>query len=218
MKSKVNIMKKIILILLFFSFTAFSVSAQQTKTPDELTNKQWEDLFTALENENWDTAFDLSTKYLKQLNDSDEAKSIGNLRYICLYSAAGKVSAGKMTYEKLGEFVKDFVGKKLVFPFRQISAKCGSGLNFICFSDGVKNKALVAAANQAGTSILAFEYLQLKVDFDYTKYDGKEAAAAGIAKSIVPNPNKSTIVILRIYISDGSIMLRDEIEKKTDKK
>ncbi len=211
-------MKQLILILLLLSFTLISVSAQKAKTSDEMTDKQWRELFTALGDENWDTAFDLSTKYLKLIKGYDEAKSIANLRYICLYSAAGKVSVGKMSYEKLEEFVKDFVGKELVFPYRQVAVKCQGALNFICSSDGAKNKAFVSAANQAGTTILAFEHLQLKEDFDFAKHDGKEAAVGGVAKSIVPNLNKSNIVILRIYISDGYIVLAEQKEKKASAK
>jgi hypothetical protein len=214
---KVIFMKQIILIILLFCFTTITVSAQKAKTTGELTDKQWQDLFTALGNENWDTAFDLSTKYLKQLKDDDEAKSIGNLRYMSLYSAAGKVFEGKMSYDKLDEFVKGFVGKKLVFPYRQISVKC-KGFNFVCPSSEAKNKAMVTAMNRAGTTILAFEYLQFKENFDFAKYDGKEIAVGGIAKSIVPNPNKSNIVILRIYISDGDAILPEQKEKKASEK
>jgi len=210
-------MKQIILILLFCCLTAISVSAQNAKTADEITDKQWQDLFSALQTENWNTAFDLSTKYLKQLKDDDEAKSIGNLRYMALYSAAGKVFDGKMSFDRLEEFVKGFVGKKIVFPRRQISVKC-KGFNFLCPSKETKNKAMVTAMNQAGTTILAFEYLQFKENFDFAKYDGKEVAVGGVAKSIIPNPNKTNIVILRIYISDGYVILPEQKEEKASDK
>ena len=210
-------MKQIILILLFCCFTTISVSAQKAKTTDEITDKQWQDLFSALQTENWDTAFDLSTKFIKQLKDDDEAKSIGNLRYMALYSAAGKVFEGKMSFDKLEEFVKGFIGKKLVFPRRQVSVKC-KGFNFVCPSKETKNKAMVTAMNQAGTTILAFEYLQFKEDFDFSKYNEKTIAVGGVAKSIVPNPNKTNIVILRIYISDGYVILSEQKEEKTSDK
>ena len=210
-------MKQFILILALFGLTVISISAQKTKTADEISDKQWQELFVALDDENWGVAFNLSTKYLKQLKDNDEAKSIGNLRYMCLYSAAGKVFEGKMSYDKLEEFVKGFVGKKLVFPYRQISVK-RKGFNFIAPSSETKNKAMVTAANKAGTTILAFEYLEIKDNFDFAKHDGEEVAIGGIAKSIIPNPNKSNIVILRIYISDGYVMLPGEKEEKASGK
>ena len=212
-------MKQIILILFLLSFTVISVSAQKTKTSDELTDKQWQDLFTVLENENWNSAFELSAQYLKILKDNDEAKSIANLRYMYLYAAAAKVSEGNMSYDELEKKVKDFVGKKIVFPFRQIAVKCrGNEFNFTCASNEAKNKAVTVATNKKSTSIFAFEYVELKEDFDFDKHKGETAAIGGVVKSIVPNPNKSKIVILRIYISDGYFMLAKSKEKKASEK
>jgi hypothetical protein len=211
-------MKQIILILLFCCFSSISVSAQNAKTADQITDKQWQDLFSALGNEDWNTAFGLSDKYLKLLKDNDEANSIANLRYMYLFSAAGRVSERKMSYDELEQIVKSFVGKKIVSPFRTIAAKCeGREFNFICPSDNAKNKIVTVATNKAATSIYAFEYTQLKEDFDFDKYKGKFAAVSGVVKSIVPNPNKSTLVILRIYISDGYVILKEQMEKKTSK-
>ncbi|MCA1642764.1 MAG: hypothetical protein LC785_12630 [Acidobacteria bacterium] len=207
-------MKQVLLLSLIFGLTVISLSAQ-AKTPNELTDKQWQDLFAALNNEDWNTAFDLSDEYLKLLKDNDEAKSIANLRYMYLYSAAGKVFVGSMSYEELEKTIKNFVGKKIVFPFRQIATKCRGEFNYICASGDAKNKAMTAATNKKGTSIFAFEYVQLKEDFDFDKHEGKTAAIGGVVKSIVPNPNKSTIVILRIYISDGYILLAEQKEKRS---
>lgn len=211
-------MKQIILTLFLLGFTTISVSAQQAKTSDELTSRQWQDLITSLKNENWTSAFDLSTEYLKLLKDNDEAKSIANLRYMYLYSAAGKVFEGSMSYEELEKKVKDFVGKKIAFPYRRIAVKCRGEFNFICASDDAKNKAVTAAANKKGTSIFAFEYVQFSEDFDLDKHKGETAAIGGIVKSIVPNPNKSTIVILRIYVSDAYILLAAQKEKNVSEK
>lgn len=211
-------MKQIILILLLFSFTAISVSAQKAKVSNELTDKQWQELVAALGNENWNTAFDLSDKYLKLLKDNDEAKSIANLRYIYLYAAAGKVSEGNMSFEELEKNVKNFVGKKVVMPYRQIAPECQSSLNFICSSDEAKNKAFVTATNQNGTTIHSFEYIQLKEDFNFAKHAGEEAAIGGVVQSIVPNPNKSRAIVMRIYISDAYIKLREEQTKKASEK
>jgi hypothetical protein len=123
-----------------------------------------------------------------------------------------------MSYEELEKIVNNFVGKKIVFPFRRIAIKCRGEFNYICASDDAKNKTITAATNKKGTSIFAFEYVQLKEDFDFDKHKGETAAIGGVVKSIVPNPNKSTIVILRIYISDGYIMLAEQKEKRSSAK
>lgn len=192
---------------------AMTASAQ-TKTSLELSDKQWQDLFAALNAEDWNTAFDLSDKYLKLLKDTDEADSVAKLRYMYLYAAAGKVSAGNMSYEELEQNVKNFVGKKIVFHYRQIADKCQGKFNLICASDDAMNKAVTAATNRKGTSIFAFEYVQLKEDFDFAKHKGEIATIGGIVKSIEPNPNKSKLLIMRIYVSDGYIMLAEQKGKK----
>ncbi|HYE73524.1 MAG TPA: hypothetical protein VEF04_09335, partial [Blastocatellia bacterium] len=216
LKTKVKYMRQILSISLIFCLTVISLSAQ-AKIPNELTDKQWQELFAALDAEDWNAAFDLSDKYLKLLRDNDEAESIANLRYMYLYSAAGKVSVGSMSYEDLEKKVNPFVGKRIVFPFRRIATKCRGAFNYICASDDAKNKAVTAAANKRATSIFAFEYVQLKEDFNFEKHQGEAAAVGGVVKSIVPNPNKSTIVILRIYISDGYIMLAEQNGQRASK-
>jgi hypothetical protein len=211
-------MKKTFLITLILLFAIVSVSAQKTETVPELTEAQWDELITSLATEKWTTAYDLSTQYIKLLKNNDEAKSIGNLRYMALYSAAGKVGAGDMTFEDLEKFVKDFVGKKVVLPFREIKAKCNGELNFICPSESEKNKAITAATNVAGTTIHAFEYVQFKEDPNFAKHNGEMVSIGGVVQSIVPNPNKSKFLVMRIYLSDGFLIPMKAPEKATDKK
>ncbi|HJP91265.1 MAG TPA: hypothetical protein VJ875_04870 [Pyrinomonadaceae bacterium] len=84
------------------------------------------------------------------------------LRYIYLYAAAGNVSAGVMSFEELERVVKGFSGKEIVLPFRSIKMDCHGDFNFICATEGSKDRLIVAATNKAGTTIHAFEYVQLK--------------------------------------------------------
>ena len=203
-------MKQIILIIFLLTLTTVSALAQETKSSEKLTDRQWQDLLTAVGSEDWNSAYDLSLKYLKFLKDDDEAASIANLRYIYLYAAAGKVSEGNMSFEELEKSVKNFVGKKVVLPYHPITQKCQSAMNFVCASDGAKNKVFIIATNKTGTTIHSFEYVELKEDFDFAKHDGEDASIGGIVKSIVPNPNKSRAIVMRIYISEGYIKLREQ--------
>jgi hypothetical protein len=206
-------MKRVFVIAIIFCFSVIPVAAQKTKTPVQLTESQWQGIFTALRNENWTAAFNLSGKYLKQLKDNDKAKSIANLRYIYLYAAAGKVSEGTMSFAEIAKYVKTLIGKKVVMPYRQIAQECQGSFNFICPTDA-KNKAIVAAANKKGTTVHSFEYIQLKENLDFAKHEGEKAAIAGVIRSIVPKPNKSKLIILRIYISDGYLIFSDPQMKK----
>ncbi|HEV7643290.1 MAG TPA: hypothetical protein VGO50_05040 [Pyrinomonadaceae bacterium] len=201
-------MNKFLFITFLFILSSVSIYAQTPKQADPITEKQWKELLVALTKENWDTGFDLSAKYLKLVKEEDDAQRVARLRYMYLYSAAGKVYEDKMDYDKLERLVKDLVGKEIAFPYRAIKLDCNGEFNFICWSaDEAKNKTMVSASNKKGTSIFAFEYVELKDKFDFAKNAGRKAELGGKIKAIEPNPNRSKIVILRIYVSEGRINL-----------
>lgn len=206
-------MKRFILTVTVLCILFGSTFAQKASPTDLISEKQWSELFSSLSDENWDRAFALSGEYIKLLKDDDNAESIANLRYMLLFSAAGRVSEKKMGYDDLEKIAKVLVGKKLAFPFHPIEASCnGRQFNSICPTDKGKNKVMTASSNRLATTIFAFEYTDLKEDFDFAAHAGEMAAIIGTVKSIEPNPNRSTLVILRIYITDGSIVFRDEIK------
>src|ERR1051325_3809031 len=111
-------------------------------------------------------------------------------------------SNSSMSFEELEKSVIDFIGKEVVLPFRTIAQHCRGDLNFICPSEGGKDKLIIAATNKAGTNIHAFEYVQLKGAFDLASHEGEEASISGTIASIQPNPNKSRFLVMRIYISN----------------
>src|SRR5439155_6066686 len=199
-------MKTLFLTLsLILVLVAFVTGQNADTTEKKLTDAQWKPLFSALSNEDWKQAFDLSSTYLDQLKNDDNAKSIANLRYMYLYSAAGEVSEGKMTFEDLEKKISIFAGKKIVLPFREISNACQTAFNIICGSTEEKKRAFITASNKTATTIHSFEYIELAEDFDFAKNSGKKGAVLGTVKAIVPNPNKSRAIVMRIYISDAKI-------------
>lgn len=84
----------------------------------------------------------------------------------------------------------------------------GVDFNAVCKSDG-PHDIMVASSNRAATTIHAFEYVKLKDKLDWNKADGTVAAIRGKIGSIVPNPNRSRLLIMRIYVVDAAIVLRD---------
>lgn len=204
-------MSRIIFAMLLLCAAGLSAAAQ-TKPSTEVTEAQWHDVLVAVTNEEWSTTVELSSRYLKQLKESDER--LPRLRYIYLYAAAGKVSEGEMSYDELEKSVKDFVGKEVVLPYRTIALHCRGDLNFICPDDKDKDKLMVAATNKMGTNIHAFEYVQLKEPFDFASHDGEEASISGTIDSIQPNPNKSRVLVMRLYISKASVNLSKQEQQK----
>jgi len=174
----------------------------------EVTEAQWEALLKAVGGEDWNQGFDLVEKYMKETKEGDVR--LPKLRYVLLFTAAGKVSEGKMSYDRLSEITKDMVGKEIIFPYRQIDTDPKPGdLNFILQPKDANRDLFVAATNKAGTTIHDFEYIKLKDDFKVEGHDGQYASIFGVIDAIKPNPNKSLAIVLRIYISNGSVKLKE---------
>lgn len=209
-------MKRIIIAVLCLYALSLSALAQQPKPTAEVTDKQWRNLLVAVSNENWDMAVNLSSKYLKQLKERDER--LPRLRYIYVYAAAGKVSEGEMSFDELEQSVKDVIGKEVVLPYRPITQNCRGALNFICSSEGAKDKLFVTATNKTGTTIHSFEYVQLKENFDVASHEGEEASIGGIIEAIKPNPNRSRAIVMRVYITKGVIKIKGQEPQKTSMK
>jgi hypothetical protein len=207
-------MNRIVFTMILLCASCLLAVAQQPEQNTEVTEAQWRSVLVAVSNEDWGTAVELSSKYLKQLNEDDER--LPRLRYIYMYAAAGKVSEGGMSFDELEQSLKAFSGKEVVLPYRPIAQHCKGDLNFICPAEGGKDQLIIAATNKAGTTIHAFEYVQLKESFDLASHDGEEASISGTIDSIQSNPNKSRFLVLRIYISGASVTLKKRERQKAD--
>ena len=197
-------MKRIACYIILAASFATAIAQQPNATPT-VSDDDFQKVLVAVSNEDWDNAVALSSKFLKQMKADD--KRIPRLRYIYLYAAAGKVTNGKMEFDDFAQSAKEFVGKEVELPFRPIKLECRGGMNFICPSNDKPDRVMVAATNKTGTSILAFEYVQLKEPFDFAHHEGDKASISGRIDAIVPNPNKSRFLVMRLFIEDGVINL-----------
>lgn len=207
---------KATLTLIFLFIFLLNAHAQEKEQAGKLTDVQLNSLFSELANENWKEAFNLSSKYLEQLKNDDGAQSIANLRYILIYSAAGSVSIGKLSYEDLEKELPKVVDKKIATPFHPLGVECRPPMfNYICKTKEGEYDASTTATNRKATSIFAFEYIKLAKKFDIDKHQEKLATVIGTVDKIVPNPNRSTLVILRIYIKDAEIVLQSDVKSNS---
>jgi hypothetical protein len=215
-KRCVNTMKTVFLALSLLLISTFIVSGQKVDlTENKVTDAQWGSLFSALEKEEWKDAFDLSSRLLDQLKNDDDANSVPNLRYMLIYSAAGAVSVGKMSYDNLEKQLRKVVGKKIATPFHPLGIDCRPPMfNSICKTKEGEYDASITTTNRLATSILAFEYIKLAKKFDIPKYQGEMAAVLGTVDRIVPNPNRSNLVILRIFTKDAEIVLQKDMDSQ----
>lgn len=203
-------MKRFILAALILVLCAAGALAQAQPVSDTLTDEQWMPLYKALESEDWDAGERLASKYLDEVKPQPGDNTLGRLRFMYLYTAAGRISAGKMTYDELEKRIKDMAGKEIVFPGRFIKSKCQTGADFnaVCKAESPYD-VMITSSNRAGTTIHSFEYIKLKEKIDWAKTKGKVAAIMGTIESIAPNPNKSRLLIMRIYVTDAFVKLKD---------
>ena len=204
-------MKRIVCCISLAAFFA-TVFAQQPNPAATVTDDDFQKVLIAVSNEDWETAVALSSKFLKQMKDDD--KRLPRLRYIYLYAAAGKVTDGKMEFDDFAKSAKEFVGKEVELPYRPITLECRGAMNFICPSNEKQDRAMVAATNKTGTSILAFEYVQLKEPFDFAHHEDERASISGNIDAIVPNPNKSRFLVMRLFITNGVVNLKGKAPRQ----
>lgn len=212
-----KIMKTIITALILLLIVAGVGAPQSTlpvTSPPDLTREELAPLFEGLEREDWNASFQLASQYLEKLKNDDSVTSIGQLRYMLIIAAAGKVYAGSMSYDELDRILQKVRGKKITTPLLLIKSSCAAqgAFNFIC-SGSPDHDLSITASNHTGSTILAFEYFKLAKAFDIARNNGQVAAVTGVLDRIEPNPNHSNLVILRMYVKVAKVIMRSELEK-----
>ena len=187
-----------------------TVNSQQASVSKALSEQEWEKLFSVLETEDWEKSAELSKQYLARLKTEDAQKSLARLRYMLLFSSAGKVTAGKMSYDELKKVADPLVGTEVQLPYGNILRDCRGNFGAVCLTSKGSFDVTVASANQNATNIHAFVYTDLSEGFDSDALPGKIGAVRGVVESIQYNPNQSKIWLMRVFLKDGSIVLAPE--------
>jgi hypothetical protein len=190
--------RKFIFFSLLLLIPVFAAPAQTSKmvlkenTPNvesvpkiarEISTEDWGRLESAILRENWETAALLSEQFLRDLELETKDNQISRLRYIYIYSLAGKLIAHSLLGEKsdeektrllLEKASKDFIGKQFVFPVRKILANCKGVVNYVCESKENPGFVRIAATNSSGSAIHLFEYVDMNSLVDVVKHNKKE--------------------------------------------
>ena len=176
----------------------FMAARAQTITYDDFKG-----LIPYLQSEDWKSAFKQSSKLLKSANnDTSDIKAI--ILYINIFSAAGMVSEGEMTYKELEKNVMKYKGQKIIMAAHPVLPGGKSGMNQIAFkSTDTTNEASTTATNAKATSILCFEYFYFNHKIDIASFGSSVVRCGGILEKIEPNPHQSNIWILRLTVKDA---------------
>jgi hypothetical protein len=187
-----------ILITIAALFIGLSQSYAQT-----LTHEDFKGLIPYLKIEDWKSAFEESSQFLKSA-DKDTSEFHAIILYINIFSAAGMVTENKMTYKELKKNIMKFQGQKIIMPAHPVTMKDGA-LRQIKFDvTDSTNEAFTSATNSKGSNILCFEKFLFKDKINLDEFPEKSyVRCGGTLEKIETNPNKSTIWILRLTITDA---------------
>lgn len=167
-----------------------------------ISYEDFKGLIPYLKSENWRSAFQESSKLLKTANqDTSDFKAI--VLYINIFSAAGMVTNGQMTYTELESNVYQFQGQKIIMSAHPLTIKDGA-LNCLKFSvTDSTNEAFASATNSKGTNILCFEKFYFKDKQNPTNFGNSFVRCGGTLEKIELNPNKSKIWVLRLTVKNA---------------
>lgn len=185
-----------------------------TSNPAAISDKEWQTINDALRTEDWKRSSELSSQLLSRVKIENEIKQLAQLRYIYLYSLAGKVITYSMAHSKvnedaarreLNEAADNLVGKEFIMPARQFLADCGKVLNYICRVSKNDNALRVTATNKEGTAIHSFETVLFDQKIDLKEFVGKEVFLGGTLAKIDFNEDKSDLWIMRLSFVKGFV-------------
>lgn len=193
-------MRKIVAVIVLA--LTITISYAQTISYDDFKS-----IIPSLQKEDWSSAFNTSKNLLEAApNDSSDFKAI--VIYINIFSAAGMVTEGKMTYDELEQNIMKFKGQKILMSAHPVSENEGNTLGQIYFSEnGSKFEGFTTATNAKGTNIFCFEKFYFNDKLNLKKLKKSNVRCGGTLDKIELNPNKSMIWIVRLTVTDASVRI-----------
>lgn len=188
---------KFILIFLFPFFIGTTIYGQV------ITYDDFKTVIPYLQKEDFKGAFEKTNQLLSSTqNDTSDLRGI--VTYMNIFSSAGMVSLGQMSYDEFSKNANKYVGQYVVMPAHPCIDSSKNGFNSLQFinKDG-QLQGMTISANTKATTILCFEYFEYAEPVNPSDYIDKNVRCGGILKSVETNPNKSTIWISRLHISNA---------------
>jgi hypothetical protein len=211
-------MKKLIFFIVLFSLAVSVTFGQkraavnsapknivQAARAGEIAEADWLRMADAMYLENWEKSSALAAQNLQKLKTDNAKKQLAQLRYIYLYSLAGKVSEGKMAFAEFERVANGFVGQEFMLVSRQLLADCSTKVNYICAAKDNERVLRVTATNRAATKIHLFEYVVLSERFDLRANSEKLAFLGGNLKKVESSLYKPDMKIMRLIFDKGYV-------------
>jgi hypothetical protein len=156
-----------------------------------------------LQKEDFKEAFEKTSQLLSTTqNDSSDLRGI--VTYMNIFSSAGMVTLDQLTHDEFIKNANKYVGQRLVMSAHPCVDSSAQGYNSLSFvmQDGTL-QGMTISANNKKTSILCFEYFKYADEINPADFIGKNVRSGGTLASVEVNPNKSTIWIARLRVTDS---------------
>ena len=189
------------------------VSEKTEKSP--VSASEWSELESSLQREDWTKTSILAKEFLEKLEGQPKDARVPRLRYIYLFSLAGKVISYSFSGDRdleiearevLESSAEHFVGQEFIFPVRKILDDCKGALNYVCESKENPGFVRVSATNSEGTSIHFSEYVDMsRLKLDVKRHNKSDVILGGILKGVRLNPERSNKLIMTLQFEDGFV-------------
>jgi hypothetical protein len=221
-------MRKIIFFTILICISVSGVFAQKGPTPvkavqpvptaakvvTEISETDWNILASSLRAEDWNKSAALAAAHLENLKTENEKKQLAQLRYIYLYTLAGKILAfnaqkntleAEKTWSELDRVMETFIGREFVLPPRPFASDCAKRLNFICPVKNNPQAFRTTATNKEGSAIHSFDYVLFDQPIDIKEFREKETFLGGTLQKAEYNDDKSKPWVIRLFFNKGFI-------------
>ena len=188
----------------------FFLNIGVTSFSQVISYEDFKTIIPLIKKEDFKTAFTKTDQILNStINDSSDMRGI--VTYMNIYSAAGMVSLKQMTHDEFSKNANKYIGQRLVMsghPCIDSTVNSFNSLQF--FIEKRQWMGTTTTTNNANTNILFFEYFAYANAVDPDDYIGKNVRCGGTLESIEINPDRSTLWISRMYISNAFIRAADQ--------
>lgn len=189
-------MKILSALFLLITFEA-TVNAQVISYDD------FKSVIPLIQKEDFKGAFEKTTALLNATqNDSSDLRAI--VTYMNIYSSAGMVSLKQLSHENFKKNAQKYIGQRIVMSAHPCVDSSSMAFNSLKFTiQNNKYQGSIASTNESKTSIFCFEYFDYDQEINPTDFIGKNVRCGGILNSVEINPNKSSVWISRIRITNA---------------
>jgi hypothetical protein len=172
-----------------------------TVQAQQISYEDFKSVIPFMQKEDFKAVFKKTSELLQSAPD-DSSDIHGIIIYMNIYSSAGMVAKDQMTSADFSKNANKFMGRRIVMSAHQCEDSTKLGYNLLEFGTHFdKFQGATVSANDAGTSILCFEYFDYSEPINPADFIGKNVRFGGTLASV--ETSESKIWISRLHVSNA---------------